>query len=294
MMHPFASMQVCFKCGQKGHWAAECKATQSLSDAVDLTWCVTNTTLLDPATPALPPVLRPEAAAACGLGTEGCEDGPWTSRAPAEGAAADAALARLLQDDFGFADFRHFQLRVVRAILQVRCKTPAQLALHSTKKSAPCKRNRLAPCQPARCERSASRLRAPAAHVRIAAQGKSCMVVQPTGSGKSLCYQLPALLLPGLALVVSPLTAHVRDAIAKVPARIPAGICLGGEFKRASTVRARRRRNSATQPSAGELRIAIDSLLLAVYLGGDRADRIAATCRRRWRQRPRAGSSCSS
>ena len=66
------------------------------------------------------------------------------------------------------------------------------------------------------------------------------MVVQPTGSGKSLCYQLPALLLPGLALVVSPLTAHVRDAITKVPRGIPAGICLGGEFKRASTVRASR------------------------------------------------------
>lgn len=63
------------------------------------------------------------------------------------------------------------------------------------------------------------------------------MVVQPTGSGKSLCYQLPALLLPGLVLVVSPLTAHVRDAIGKVPGRIPAGICLGGEFKRASMVR---------------------------------------------------------
>lgn len=63
------------------------------------------------------------------------------------------------------------------------------------------------------------------------------MVVQPTGSGKSVCYQLPALLLPGLVLVISPLTAHVRDAISKVPANIPAGVCLGGEFKRASMVR---------------------------------------------------------
>lgn len=63
------------------------------------------------------------------------------------------------------------------------------------------------------------------------------MVVQPTGAGKSLCFQLPAMLLPGLVLVVSPLTAHVRDAVAKLPSCIPAGICLGGAFKRASMVR---------------------------------------------------------
>lgn len=62
------------------------------------------------------------------------------------------------------------------------------------------------------------------------------MVVQPTGAGKSLCFQLPALLLPGLVLVVSPLTAHVRDAVAKLPTCIPAGVCLGGAFKRASMV----------------------------------------------------------
>lgn len=63
------------------------------------------------------------------------------------------------------------------------------------------------------------------------------MVVQPTGAGKSLCFQLPAMLLPGLVLVVSPLTAHVRDAVAKLPACVPAGVCLGGAFKRASMVR---------------------------------------------------------
>jgi hypothetical protein len=62
------------------------------------------------------------------------------------------------------------------------------------------------------------------------------MVVQPTGSGKSLCFQLPALLLPGLVIVVSPLTAHARDAISRLPKSVPAGLCLGGDFKRASMV----------------------------------------------------------
>lgn len=53
--------------------------------------------------------------------------------------------------------------------------------------------------------------------------GRDALAVFPTGGGKSLCYQLPALLLPGTSIVVSPLIALIRDQIGAMRRRgIPA------------------------------------------------------------------------
>jgi ATP-dependent DNA helicase RecQ len=60
--------------------------------------------------------------------------------------------------------------------------------------------------------------------VRAVLAGDNVLAVMPTGSGKSLCFQLPALARPGLTLVVSPLIALMRD---QVQALTAAGVAAG-------------------------------------------------------------------
>ena len=55
--------------------------------------------------------------------------------------------------------------------------------------------------------------------IRALLAGRSALAVFPTGGGKSLCYQLPALLLDGLTLVVSPLIALMRDQVDALTAK---------------------------------------------------------------------------
>jgi ATP-dependent DNA helicase RecQ len=60
--------------------------------------------------------------------------------------------------------------------------------------------------------------------VEAVTAGENVLAIMPTGGGKSLCFQLPALMREGVTVVISPLIALMRD---QVRALQEAGVCAG-------------------------------------------------------------------
>ena len=70
--------------------------------------------------------------------------------------------------------------------------------------------------------------------------GKDALVVMPTGSGKSMIYQLPGLLLPGLTIVVSPLIALMKDQHDKLSAQGVSSVAMHSHLSTSETREAHR------------------------------------------------------
>ena len=79
--------------------------------------------------------------------------------------------------------------------------------------------------------------------------GRHALTVMPTGSGKSLCFQIPALVMDGLTVVVSPLIALMRDQVAALRLAGVAADCINSANDRSQNVAAWRR------AAAGETRL---------------------------------------
>jgi RecQ family ATP-dependent DNA helicase len=106
--------------------------------------------------------------------------------------------------------------------------------------------------------------------VRAALEGRDSLVVMPTGGGKSLCYQLPALADQGLILVVSPLIALMADQLRRLQqAGVRAGMLASG-MEEGHNARA------LGEISSGETQL----VLAAPERFGSGAFRAALACRR--------------
>lgn len=73
--------------------------------------------------------------------------------------------------------------------------------------------------------------------VDLIVQGQNVLAVMPTGAGKSLCYQVPALLLEGLTVVISPLVALMDNQVAALRANGVAVSCIHSSQERDRNIR---------------------------------------------------------
>lgn len=103
--------------------------------------------------------------------------------------------------------------------------------------------------------------------IRTVLEGLDAFVLMPTGGGKSLCYQLPALLLPGATLVISPLISLMKDQVDALAANGVPAACLN------STLESREQRLIEDATREGKIKL--------LYIA---PERLSSPSCRRWLQ----------
>jgi ATP-dependent DNA helicase RecQ len=68
--------------------------------------------------------------------------------------------------------------------------------------------------------------------IHTVVEGRDALAVLPTGGGKSICYQLPAVILPGMTIVISPLISLMTDQVQALQHKNISALQLGGELSK--------------------------------------------------------------
>ena len=72
--------------------------------------------------------------------------------------------------------------------------------------------------------------------IRSVLSGRDTLALLPTGGGKSICFQVPALALPGICLVVSPLIALMKDQVEQLRKRNITGFAIYSGLSRSAVI----------------------------------------------------------